>query len=431
MQALDTGSPLTVRRVRRFGLLRSLGPGLVSGAADDDPGGIATYSQAGAQLGAAACWVVLGCLPMMIVTQEISARIGRAAGTGVVGALGRHYPRAVVRPLVGLIALANVANLGADLGAMGTVLRHLLGGPSLLYAAALGALCAGQLLFVRFETYVRVVRWGSLSLLTYVVAALVVPTSWGDLLPSTAFPLRLDSPSAATVAAVLGTTISPYLFVWQSSLEAERARGLPPLDRHASGASLAAHEIKRIRVDTGIGMAAANVVALAVVTTAAGTLHAAGITDVNTAAEAAAALRPVAGPLAFLLFSFGILGTGLLAVPMLAGSAAYALAEERRWPAGLALPPRRARGFYGCAVLAMLAGVALNALGLDPVRALIWSAMANGLVSVPVLAMMLLLAAKPDVMGRLVLSPLLALSGWIATAVMAAASFGLLATLGG
>ncbi|GGF13107.1 iron transporter [Aliidongia dinghuensis] len=415
----------------RLEFLRHLGPGLISGVTDDDPSGIATYSQAGAQLGYAACWIMLLCYPLMAITQEISARIGRATGTGVVGIIRRHYPLWILKPVVALVAFANVVNLGADLGAMADVLRLLVGGSPHLYVVLFGGLCAGLLTFLRYDRYVSFMKWASLSLFAYFLTAFSVPIPWHRVLYHTLVPsLPLDASAIAVFVAVMGTSISPYLFIWQSSLEGERARGLPKLRRHSPTGLLAGEEVNRIRIDTSIGMAFATLVAYAVIVTVAATLHEAGITDIATTAQAAEALRPATGRFAYAVFSLGIIGTGLLAVPMLAGSAAYAIAEGRRWPVGLARAPHEARAFYGCILAATIAGVAMNFARIDPIHALLWSAVINGLLAVPVLVLMMLIAVKPGIMGQLVLGRRLTVLGWLAVAIMAATALGLLLTLG-
>lgn len=425
-----TAGPAARPPRRRLALLHQLGPGLVSGAADDDPSGIVTYSQAGAQLGYAAGLILLPCSPMMVVTQEISARIGRATGGGVVAALRARYPASVVHGAVALVVFANTVNLGADLGAMADVLRLLFGGPQLAYVALCGAACAGLLLLLRLELYMRVVKWAALSLLVYVVAALGAAPAWGSLAEHLSAPsLPLDAPTVAIVVAVMGTSISPYLFIWQSSLEGERARELPGM-RGMAASFLAGEEVRRIRIDTCAGMAVAVLVAYAVVVTAASTLHAAGVTEIGTTAQAAEALHQVAGPLAHLLFSLGILGTGLLAVPMLAGSAAFAVGEALGWPVGLARAPGEARAFNGCILAATAAGVAMNLLRIDPMQALLWSAVINGLLAAPVLVLMMLVAVSPAAMGPLALRRPLAILGWLTAAAMGLAALGLLGTLG-
>ncbi|MBV8914970.1 MAG: divalent metal cation transporter [Acetobacteraceae bacterium] len=411
-------------RPRRPAPSSLLGPGLISGAADDDPSGIATYSQAGAQLGYGVCWVLLLCYPMMVVTQEISARIGRATGDGIVAALREHYPRWSVYAVVAAVVFANTINLGADLGAMADVLRLMIGGPRLAYVALFATVCVGLLLRLRLRLYVQFVKWAALSLVVYVLAAIN-----GLLHPVAAPPVvQFDASAVTTLVAVLGTTISPYLFVWQSSLEGERARELG--GRHASDAAGSpASEMRRIRADTCVGMAVAALVACAVVVTAASTLHASGISVIETTAQAAEELRRVAGPWSRLLFSVGILATGLLAVPMLAGSAAFAVGEGMCWPVGLARPPGEARAFHECILAATATGVAMNVLNLDPVRALLWSAIINGLLAAPVLIAVMLIARRREIMGQLTLSRPLQALGWLSTLVMAATAVALLATM--
>jgi Mn2+/Fe2+ NRAMP family transporter len=420
----QSGKRLNPTLLRWFSFARHLGPGLVSGASDNDPSGIATYTQIGAQLGYAACWIMPLCYPMLIVSQEISARIGRATGGSVISVIGRRYPGWIVQPVVALVVVANVVNLGADLGAMAAVLHLLIGGPPLLYVELFGALCAALLIVLDFDRYTQTVKWAALCLFAYFFTAFSVHIDWLLLLRHSFIPtLPTTISSLNIIVAALGTTISPYLFIWQSSLEGERARGQPHL--HGRSATMIDAEVSRIRVDTYIGMAVANLVAYAVIVTAAVTLHASGMHEINTAAQAAEALRPSLGPLAYAVFSFGILATGLLAVPMLAGSAAYALGEGRHWPVGLARKTRDASAFYGCIVMAMVAGIAMNFAGIDPMRALIGSAVINGMLSAPVLVLMMLVAVRTEIMGSLALRWPLIVLGWLTTLVMAAAAVGL------
>jgi len=384
--------------------VRHFGPGLVSGASDDDPSGIATYTQAGAQLGFAACWIMPLCYPMMVVTQEISARIGRATGGGIIAALARHYPPWVAYLVSWLVVFANVVNLGADLGAMADVVHGLAGGPRLLYVALFGVFCAGLLIWLSYHSYVRAVKWAALSLFVYFLTAFNISIPWSSVLRHTFIPtLPTDGTGLTILVAAIGTTISPYLFIWQSSLEGERAR-------HA-------------------GMMVAAVVAYMVMVTAAATLHPAGVTHVETTAQAAEALRPVAGPFAYAAFSLGILATGLLAVPMLAGSASYALAEGLNWPTGLGRKPREAPAFHTAIALAVLAGIAMNIAGIDPVRALIWSAVINGVVAAPVLVLMMSIAVRPPIMGQLALRGLLVIGGYMTAATMGFAAIVAITTI--
>jgi NRAMP (natural resistance-associated macrophage protein)-like metal ion transporter len=429
---LSTGDEVEGEPAPRLGIWRSLGPGLASGASDDDPSGIAAYAQAGAMLGFAACWIMLLCYPMMVTTQEISARIGRATGRGVVGMIARHYPRWLLDGIVGLVVFANVVNLGADLGAMGNVLHMLIGGPQHLYVVLLGAASVALLVLLSYVRYVRFVKWTTLSLFAYFATVFAVPIPWSEVIYHTFVPeLPRDAPSIAIFVAVMGTTISPYLFIWQASLEAERARGLPKLRRYGPNAALAGAEIIRIRIDTFVGMAIATLIAYAVILTTALTLHGTSAAELLTVTDVAAALRPATGQFAELLFALGILGTGLLAVPMLAGSAAYALAEARGWPVGIARYPREARAFYAFILIATLAGVAMNFAHIDPILALLMSAVINGVMAVPVLIMMMLIARKPAIMGKLALSWQTEMFGWITTAIMGVTVLGLVMTLRG
>ncbi|HVJ55127.1 MAG TPA: divalent metal cation transporter [Aliidongia sp.] len=417
-------------RPPRLGIFRSLGPGLISGASDDDPSGIAAYAQAGAMLGYAACWIMLLCYPMMVTTQEISARIGRATGRGVIGIIARHYPRWLLDSIVALVVFANVVNLGADLGAMGSVLHMLIGGPEHLYVVLFGIASVALLMLLTFDRYVGFVKWMTFSLFAYFATAFTVPLPWGQIAYHTFVPeLPHDAPSIAVFVAVMGTTISPYLFIWQASLEAERARGLPKLRRFGPNAALAGAEVNRIRIDTFIGMAVATLIAYAVIVTTAATLHGMSSSGLLTAAMVADALRPATGPLAELLFALGILGTGMLAVPMLAGSAAYALAEARGWPVGIARAPREARAFNLFILIATMAGVAMNFAHINAILALLLSAVINGVMAVPVLVMMMLVARRPGIMGQLVLPKRIEILGWITTAIMGATLVGLLSTL--
>lgn len=413
-------------------LLQILGPGLIAGASDDDPSGIATYSQVGAQFGFGMSWVMLFSFPLMAAIQEVSARIGRVTGQGIAGNIRRYYPPALLRAIVGLLLTANVINLGADLGAMGDAVVLLAGGPGLLYVGVFGVLCAGLEIFVSYRRYASFLKWSTIALFAYVATALVVKIPWRDVLFQTVVPsLHFDRAYIVAIVAVLGTTISPYLFFWQSSQEAEDEREDPDASPLTDAPEQALSEIHRIRVDTYLGMFFSNAIGWFIIVTVAATLHASGITDIGTSAEAAEALRPIAGPFAFALFALGIVGTGLLAVPVLAGSAAYALAEARQWPSGLARLPLEAKAFYGTIAVATLIGVIFNLLPIDPIKALFWAAVLNGIAAVPIMVITMVMARQPRVMGDFILPPPLAAMGWLATAVMAAVVAALFATWGG
>ncbi|MDB5478999.1 MAG: Mn2+/Fe2+ transporter [Caulobacteraceae bacterium] len=420
-----------VKQPERPKLLQILGPGLITGASDDDPSGIATYSQAGAQFGYDLGWTLLFSWPLMCAIQEISARIGRVTGRGLAGNLKLHYPLAVVSGLVALLVVANVINLAADLGAMGAALSLVVGGPKLVYVVGFGLVSALLEIFVRYSRYVSVLKWLTLSLFAYVGVALVVKMPWATVLYHLVVPnISLQPGYLTVVVAILGTTISPYLFFWQAEEEVEEVKERPdakPLERAPEQAT---REFGRIRVDTYLGMAFSNIVALFVVLTTAATLHAHNITDIQTSAQAARALRPIAGEFAFLVFALGIIGTGLLALPVLAGSAAYALGELFGWHVGLARKPRRAKAFYGAIAVAGLIGIVLNLVHLDPIKALFWSAVINGVTAVPIMVMIMLLASHKTCMGAFAIRTGLKVVGWLATAVMAAAAVGMFATMG-
>ncbi len=413
-------------------LLQVLGPGLITGASDDDPSGIATYSQAGAQFGYALGWVMLFSWPLMCAIQEISARIGRVTGRGIGGNLKQHYPRALLYAVVALLVVANTINIGADLGAMAAALGLLIGGPQLVYVAGFGLVSVLLETFVRYSRYVSVLKWLTLTLFGYVGVVLVVGVPWGTVARHLLVPEISLTPAYLTVVvALLGTTISPYLFFWQAEEEVEEVKERVHAKPLVRAPDQAVPEFQRIRIDTVVGMAFSNVVALFIILTTAATLHAHGVTDIQTSAQAAEALRPIAGKFVFLVFGLGIIGTGLLALPVLAGSAAYALGEAAGWHVGLARKARRAKSFYATIAVATLVGGALNFTPLDPVKALFWSAVVNGVVAVPVMVTMMLMVRSRVVMGEFVLPPVLTGLGWTATAVMALAAIGMFATWGG
>jgi NRAMP (natural resistance-associated macrophage protein)-like metal ion transporter len=423
--------PETVKHPTRPKLLEVLGPGLITGASDDDPSGIATYSQAGAQFGFDLAWVMLFSWPLMCAIQEISARIGRVTGRGIAGNLKRHYPIAVVYGLVGLLLVANTINLGADLGAMAAAVRLVVGGPQPAWIAAFAVVSVLLEVFVRYSRYVSVLKWLTLSLFAYVGVAFTVHIPWGTVAAHLVVPhIALNGGYLTVVVAILGTTISPYLFFWQAEEEVEDVKERPhakPLER---APEQAVTEFTRIRWDTYVGMALSNLVALFIILTTAATLNAHGITDIQTSAQAAEALRPIAGNLVFVIFALGIVGTGMLALPVLAGSAAYAVGEALGTHVGLARKVGRAKTFYATIAVATLVGAALNFSSLDPIKALFWTAVINGVVAVPIMVMMLLLASRSDVMGKFTLPTILKTVGWVATAVMTVAAVGMFATMG-
>ena len=410
-------------------VLQILGPGLITGASDDDPSGIATYSQVGAQFGFAMGWVMLFSFPLMCAIQETSARIGRATGEGIAGNIRKHYPLWLLRVIVGLLLIANTINLGADLGAMGSVVKILIGGPALLYALAFGAFCALLQIYTQYKRYVGILKWITVTLFAYVATALIVKIPWGQVAFRTLVPtLDFETSYIVAIVAVLGTTISPYLFFWQSSQEAEDVREDPDAKPLKRAPQQAPAEFRRIRIDTYLGMFMSNAIGWFIIITVAATLHAHGVKNIDTASQAAEALRPIAGPFAFMLFALGIVGTGLLAVPVLAGSAAYALAEALEWPSGLARKPKAAKAFYGTIAVATGLGAIFNLLPIDPIKALFWTAVINGLVAVPIMVMTMIMAGRKRVMGRFTLPWPLSIMGWLATLVMVAVAVAMFVT---
>jgi NRAMP (natural resistance-associated macrophage protein)-like metal ion transporter len=402
--------------------LRQLGPGLVTGAADDDPSGIATYSQAGAKFGYELGWTVVLTYPLMVAVQMISARLGRVTGRGLADNIRENFPAPVLYALVIMLLIANTINVAADVAAMGQSLQLVVGGPSHFYAVAFGVVCLALEIYLSYRRYVTFLKWLTLVLFAYVGVALVANVSWPAVLSSIVWPrVTLSADMLTVIVAVFGTTISPYLFFWQAAQEVEEVEANPKARALMQSPSQAPRQLRRINIDTYVGMGLSNSIALFIIIATAATLHQSGVLNIDTSAQAAEALRPIAGRFAFLLFSLGIIGTGMLAVPVLAGSAAYAVAETFRWRRGLDRKLHEARGFYAIVAFATLGGVALTFSPIDPIKALFWSAVINGVISVPVLIVMMLLAGNAKVMGKFVSSPRLKFVGWLATAVMAAA----------
>lgn len=399
-----------------------LGPGLITGAADDDPSGIATYAQAGVQYGFALGWLLILTYPLMVAIQAICARVGRTTGAGITANLRRHYPGWVVQVIVVLLFGANVLNIGADLAAMAESARLLAPVPMWAAVMLFAAACAIGPVWMSHSSYVGILKWLTLSLLAYFGTLFAVHVPWLDLLQGLIWPrFSTDRDFWLTVVAILGTTISPYLFFWQASQEAEDTKARPWRQPLLEQPRQAPRALARIRLDTLVGMGLSNLVALAIMITFAATLHGQGLKDIGTAAQAAAALRPVAGPWSLVLFAGGVIGTGLLSVPILAGSAAYAIGEARRWPVGLSRAPLEARAFYATIVVATVLGALLNTFHVGPIKALVWAATLNGIAAAPVMAMVMLLGTRQAVLGEFRISLRLQVVGWFATGVMAAA----------
>ncbi len=411
-------------------ILQRLGPGLITGAADDDPSGIATYSQAGAQYGYGLLWSVLLTTPLMAGIQIVSARIGRVTGHGLAANIRDHYPARLLYAIVALLLLANMLNIAADLSAMGTAMELSLGGPREMWTVLFATVSLGLQVFIPFPRYAPILKWATLSLFSYVATVFVVHIPWNEAMRSAIWPnFEWNAKYTSTLVAVLGTTISPYLFFWQASQEVEEQRAAPGEMPLNEAPEQAREHFRRIKFDTWLGMIFSNLIAFCIMLTAAATLNAHGVTNVDSASQAAQALRPIAGNFAFALFTAGIVGTGMLAIPVLAGSAAYAVAETFRWPIGLGLRLLEARGFYAILATATLGGVALGFTHIDAIKALLWSAVVNGVIAVPIMVVMMLLSAKPAVMGRFTARRKLRALGWLSTGVMGAAVIAMLATM--
>jgi NRAMP (natural resistance-associated macrophage protein)-like metal ion transporter len=430
------GSEVTVDKKKKnvphfwstLGTLRQIGPGIVTGASDDDPSGIATYSQAGAQFGLSVLWMAIFSYPLMCAVQEISARIGRVTGRGIAANLLKNYPRPVVVTIVLLLLISSIFNLGADLGAMGEAMHMLVGGARWIHILWLGIASLLLEVFVRYTRYVNYLKWLSFSLLAYVITIFIVHVPWTSVLWQSFVPPVASFHGAyiTMVVAVFGTTISPYLFFWQASQEAEEVKDRKLEKPLIRAPEQAPKQLWRIKLDTYVGMAASNLVAFFIMLTAAVTLHVHGNTDVLTATQAAKALKPLAGRYAYILFSAGIIGTGLLAVPVLAGAAAYAAGEAMRWRVGLEVKPGKALKFYFTLGAAMLLGLALNFIHLDPIRALFIAAVINGVMAAPVMAMMMLITQDRKIMDRFALPAYLRIFGWAGTVIMCGASLAFL-----
>ena len=436
-RAVSSGTPRTASAKsgtswlsRLASFFKALGPGIVTGAADDDPSGIATYSQVGAQFGFTMLWTMLLTYPLMAGIQEISAWIGRVTGVGLAGNIRRHYAPLVVNTLVAFLLIANVINLGADIGAMGSALQLIAGGPALLYSIVFGVISVIAAIVFPYKQYAQYLKWTTLVLFVYAGTALIVHIPLKLVLLGTFIPsLSFSNSYLIALTAVFGTTISPYLFFWQASVEVAEQKSAPREKPLKDAPHQAPAQLERMRSGTYLGMALSNIIAFFIILDTAAVLHAHGITNIQTPAQAAEALRPLAGELAFLLFSIGIIGTGLIAIPVLAGSSAYALAEALKWPIGLERKLQRAKGFYAILAVATLIGVALNFTAINPIKALFWSAVINGLAAVPIMIVMMLMTTNKKITGQVRLPTLQKVIGWIATGVMFAVAAGMIATL--
>jgi len=408
------------------GWLRRLGPGLVTGAADDDPSGIATYSQCGAQFGLKLLWTVLLTTPLMIAIQIVSARIGVAARCGIAENMRQRFSIPTTITLVTLLVLANAINIGADIAAMTGVIQLFVQIPSFVLALILGLITLWLQVKFSFKQYVRILKWLTLSLFTYVGIVFTVQIPWKDVILHTVIPSVEWHPRYFTaVVAILGTTISPYLFFWQSAQEVEEHEQKARRLGNKTYTTNSPRELGRIKFDTVTGMLLSNAIAFFIILTTAITVHNRGITEIDTVAQAAEALRPVAGNFAFALFTLGILGTGLLSIPILAGSAAYAWAGARNCPCGLDKKPSDAREFYFVIALSICCGIALVLLPLDPIKMLFWAAVINGIISIPIMIAMIIVASSEPVMKAFTLSKRLRFFSWLTVVVVSVAVCGM------
>lgn len=410
-----------VKRARDY--WNALGPGITTGASDDDPSGIATYSQAGAAHGFSFLWLSLWTFPMMSAVQEMCARIGMVTGRGLAGNIRVYYSRKAIRFATLLLFLANAFNIGANLGAMATAVQLLR--PSIPFwpiVVGFTLLSLGLQIFMPYQKYAKYLKWLALVLLSYIVSAILADINWGEALKQTIFPsVDLNKESLLLICAVLGTTISPYLFFWQTSQEVEEdiEKGKTTLKQRQSASS--PEEVRRMRIDVWTGMFLSNLVMFFIIAACGSVLYPQGITNIESAAQAAEALRPFAGDATYYLFALGIIGTGMLAIPVLAGSSSYAIAESMRWKEGLHRPLKQAHAFYGILILSMLIGLGLNFVGLDPIKALIYSAVANGLVAPFILFFIVRLSSNKKVMGHWVNKRSTTIFGWFTTSAMALA----------
>ncbi len=421
MRNISTLWSRTVSRIKQHPISR-VGPGLITGVADDDPSGIVTYSQAGAQFGLNMLWTMPLAYPLMSAIQSICARIGRVTGQGLAANIKQSFHPAVLFGVVLLLLVANILNIAADVAAMGEVAELVTGINR--YAMTTVFVCGSVLMqiFIPYHRYVFFLKWLTLSLLAYAAVLFTAQVPWDEVFARTLWPnLTFDANAAAVVVGLFGTTISPYLFFWQASEEVEDMQNTDATALIHDGI-VATEELRRISWDTWSGMFYSNITSYFIILATAVTLHSAGVTDIQTAADAANALRPIAGDFAFMLFAIGILGVGLIGVPVLAGSAAYALAETMGWEWGLEREFTQAKGFYGVIAISVMLALVIQFSPISPMKALFWSAVINGIVAVPLMVVILLLVSKESVMGKYVAPRYLRVLGWIATGVMACAA---------
>ncbi|MDB5255012.1 MAG: natural resistance-associated macrophage protein [Candidatus Nomurabacteria bacterium] len=426
-QELINKKPFTVAKE----YWNNLGPGLTTGASDDDPSGIATYSQTGAQYGTQLLWLSLFTFPLMAVVQEMCARIGMVSGKGLAANIRTHYSKTLLYIATFFLVAANVFNIGADLGAMAQGAKLL--APSLNFALlviAFGVISLLLQIFTTYARYAKYLKYLALVLLSYVASSLFIHLNWGQVFHDTLIPsFEFSRNQIFLVCAILGTTISPYLFFWQTSQEVEEEILKGELTLAERQHSVHPKTIRRMRADVWTGMFVSNLVMFFIIATCAATLYTNNITDITSAADAALALKPFAGNFAFILFAVGIIGTGMLAIPVLAGSASYAVSESMGWKFGLYRKLKNAYSFYGVIILAMIVGIGLNFIGLDPIKALIYSAVGNGLVAPIILFFIVHLSADKSVMGKHANKPVITWIGWMVVGLMTAAGIAAIVSL--
>ncbi|REF84538.1 NRAMP (natural resistance-associated macrophage protein)-like metal ion transporter [Methylovirgula ligni] len=415
-------------------LLNIIGPGFITGAADDDPSGIATYSQTGAQFGFGQLWTALYQVPLLLAVQECCGRIGAVTGKGLAGVIKEHYSRKILLAIVLLVLVANIINIGADIGAVAASARLVYPAPFWLYAIGTAAVVTSLEIWLTYPAYANILKWLALALLSYVATALMVANDWHAILRATFVPhIEFNFAFLFIITGVLGTSISPYMFFWQASEEVEEERAIAERDGKTEP-ELPPHFIFNMRIDTTVGMVASQLVQWFIIITTGTVLFAHGVKNINTAADAAAALEPLvrsfpnAGQLARDIFAFGVVGLGLLAIPVLAGSAAYALAEALDWKLGLSKKFGEARGFYVIIMVATVIGLALNFIGIDPMKALVYTAVFNGIAAVPLIFVIARLNGRADVLGEYRGGPVSRFFVWLAFVVMAIAGAALVYT---
>lgn len=409
-------------------ILKKIGPGFVTGAADDDPSGVTTYSQTGAIFGFSQLWIALFSFPFMITIQEMCGRIGMVTGKGLAGSIRTHYSKWILYFAVSLLVITNTINIGADLGAMASSAQMLLGLPTVFWLLIITGTIILLEVFISYKTYSKILKYLALSLFAYVITAFIVKPDWGLILKSTIIPrIQFTGPYLLNVVAILGTTISPYLFFWQTSQEVEEEISEGKIiDMNGEHPKVTRKNVINMNEDTIIGMLYSQAIMFFIIITTAATLNAKGVTDILTATQAAEALRPLAGNLTYLLFAVGIIGTGLLSVPVLAGSSAYAVAEMTGMSEGLSKKSRFAPGFYGVIAVSTLIGMAINWLGIDPIKALYYAAALNGLSAPPLMILIILIANNKKIMGKYINKKLSRVLGWVIVLVMSAAGIALI-----